>query len=187
MNIRKIAYGLLCLSFVLLFSGGFSSFLASLRNDHQQVLRRMDDVSGTFESFSTKTTHFEEFRDELYTEVLGNVYYDTMFVTDEKVKETLTEYEGIVDDITKDARILDGWCGNVYYPEATINNMCINYKSIYEQVINYYVTDIHTYNENVQKYNEYQSAIQSTFLVDPFQTKYQYIDYNHDNTYDGRE
>ena len=89
MNTRKIAYGLLVLSFVMIMSGSFSSFMRDLRDDHQQVLRIMDDVSGIFEGFSTKTTAFEDFRDELYNDVLGNVYYDTMFVTDEMVKDKL--------------------------------------------------------------------------------------------------
>jgi len=187
MNIRKIAYGLLCLSLVMIFSGSFSSFIINLQNDHQKVVRRMDDVSGVFEGFSTKITIFEDFRDELYTEVLGNVYYDTMYVTDEMVKSKLSEYEDIVDDIGNDVKRLDGWCGNVYYPQATVNNMCINYKVIYEQVVNYYVTDINTYNENVQKYNEYQKAISSNLLVEPFQTKYDFIDYNADNEFSGKE
>ena len=187
MNTRKIAYGLLVLSFVLIMSGGFSSFIRGLRDDHQQVLHRMDDVSLQFEGFSTKTTLFEDFRDELYNDVLGNVYYDTMFVTDELVKDKLKEYEALVDDISKDALELDQLCGNVYYPQVEINSMCSNYKSIYEQVVNYYVTDIQTYNDNVNKYNEYQSAIQSNLLVEEYQTKYRYIDYNGDKVFDGKE
>ena len=66
MNIRKLAYGFLCLSLVLIISGGFSSFLVGLKEDHQEVLRRMADVEGIFEGFSTNTSLFEDYRDELY-------------------------------------------------------------------------------------------------------------------------
>ena len=136
MNTKKLTYLFFTLSMVFLISGGFSSFLINLKEDHQAVLRRMDDVSAIFEGFSTNTSIFEDYRDTLYTDVLGNVYYDTMYVTDEMVKSKLSEYEDIVDDIGKDVKKLDGWCGNVYYPQATVNNMCTNYKDIYEQIRN---------------------------------------------------
>ncbi len=187
MNTRKIAYGFLCLGFLLLMTGGFSSFIISLKDDHQQVLHRMEDVSGLFEGFSTKTTAFEEFRDELYNDVLGNVYYDTMVVTDDAVKEKLREYEAMVDDLTGDAKKMNSLCGNVYYPQASVNSMCENYKSIYEQVVNYFVTDIATYNESVQKYNDYQKAIKSDLFVSEYQARYRYIDYNGDKVFDGKE
>lgn len=187
MNTRKMAYLFLGLGFVLLISGGFSSFLVGLKADHQQVLRRMDDVSGVFESFSTNTTIFEDFREQLYGDVLENVYYDTMFQMDKDVKSKFEEYEGIVDDIKKDAKKLDDLCQEVYYPQADANNKCSNYKSIYEQVVNYFVGDVESYNENVTKYNEYQLAIQSDKIIDEYSTKKKYIDYNGDKIFDGKE
>ena len=187
MNTRKIAYGLLALSFILIIAGGFSSFFKGLKADHQEVLRRMEDVSGIFEAFSTNITIFEEARDELYNDVLGNVYYDTMFATDEEVKGKIKEYEGIVDEIEKGTKKLDKLCGKVYYPDSDANNKCANYKSIYEQVINYFVTDIKTYNDNVSKYNEYQNAIQSEFVIGEYKTKRDYIDYDGDKIFAGRE
>lgn len=187
MNIRKMAYGMLSLSFVLMISGGFSSFLINLKADHQEVLRRMEDVSSIFESFSTNTTIFEDYRDELYNDVLGNVYYETMYQMDTEVKEKFREYEDIVDSLEKDAKKLDKLCGNVYYPDVDANNKCVNYKSIYEQVVNYFVTDVKTYNNNINQYNNYQNAIQSEKLIEEYQTKRNYIDYNGDNVFDGKE
>lgn len=187
MNTRKLAYLFLSISLVMIVAGSFSSFLIGLREDHQRVLRRMDDVSGIFEGFSTNTTMFEDYRDELYTEVLGNVYYDTMFKTDETVKGKLNEYEAIVDSIKKDTKKLDSLCKHVYYPDSEVNKMCTNYKSIYEQVVNYYVTDIHTYNENVEKYNAYQDTIKKDLKIRKYHTEYDYIDYNGDKIFDGKE
>ena len=186
-NIRKLAYVFLSFSLILIISGGFSSFLINLREDHQQVLRRIDDVSLTFEEFSTNTSIFEEYRDNLYTEVLGNVYYDTMYKTDSDVKERIEEYEGIVDGIKENVNELNKLCSDVYYPDNNANSMCVNYKSIYEQVVNYFVTDIKTYNDNVKKYNDYQDAINSELKVKKYKTNYKYIDYNGDKVFDGKE
>jgi len=187
MNTRKLAYLFLSISLVMIVAGSFSSFLIGLREDHQEVLRRMEDVGGIFEGFSTNTTLFEDYRDELYTEVLGNVYYDTMYKSDETVKGKLNEYEAIVDSIKKDTKKLDSLCKKVYYPDNEVNKMCINYKSIYEQVVNYYVTDIHTYNDNVEKYNAYQDTIKKDLKIRKYHTDYDYIDYNGDKIFDGKE
>ena len=187
MNTRKLAYLFLSISLVMIVAGSFSSFLIGLREDHQEVLRRMEDVGGIFEGFSTNTTLFEDYRDELYTEVLGNVYYDTMYKSDETVKGKLNEYEAIVDSIKKDTKKLDSLCKKVYYPDNEVNKMCINYKSIYEQVVNYYVTDIHTYNDNVEKYNAYQDTIKKDLKINKYHTDYDYIDYNGDKIFDGKE
>ena len=185
--VRKIEYALFGIGLVLLISGGFSSFLLGLKSDHSEVLRRMDDVSGVFESFSTNTTVFEEFRDELYNDVLGNVYYETMFLTDSTVKQKLKDYEKIVDLVEKDTKQMDKLCGNVYYPDVEANNKCMNYKSIYEQVVNYFITDIKIYNENVDKYNQYQESINSNMIVKKYNTNRKYIDYNGDKIFDGKE
>ena len=187
MNTRKLSYVFFSLGLVLLLSGGFSSFFIGLKNDHQEVLRRMDSVSLTFEGFSTNVTAFEEARDELYNDVLGNVYYETMFSTDQEVKQKIADYEKLVTEIDQQVKDLDSLCGKVYYPDAGANQQCENYKSIYEQVINYFISDLHTYNDNVQKYNEYQKAIHGNQLVDEYKIKWKYIDYNQDGIFDGKE
>lgn len=187
MKINKLAYGLLCIGLVLLISGCFSSFLISLKNDRSEVLSRMNDVGAEFETFSTNTTIFEDFRDELYTEVLGNVYYDTMFDTDDAVKNKISNYENLVDELYKSTKSLDNLCGNVYYPKSDVNNICSNYKSIYEQVVNYFVTDIKVYNDNVSKYNDYQKSISGVKFVKEYKTDKDYVDYNGDKVFDGKE
>ena len=187
MKAKKIAYGLLMCSFVFIIAGGLSVFLTGLKNDHQEVLKRMDETSLEYEAFSTNVSLFEDYRDELYSEVLENVYYDTMYSNDLSVKERLQEYEKLVDLIEINTKELNKYCDNVYYPNAKVNSNCKNYKSIYEQVVNYFVGDIKTYNTNVVKYNDYQKAINSTIIIEEYSTKRTYIDYNEDSVFDGKE
>ena len=89
--------------------------------------------------------------------------------------------------IEKNTKELDKYCKDVYYPNAKVNSSCKNYKSIYEQVINYFVGDIDSYNVNVDKYNTYQVAIKSTKLINEYKTERNYIDYNGDSLFDGKE
>jgi len=184
---RKIAYIMMTLSFVMIISGSVASFVINLQEDRETMYKRMDDVNNTFEVFSTNTSVFESARDELYNIVLGNVYYETMFMEDVNIKTRLSNYENLVDQLKKNVSTLNNLCNDVYYPSSEANSRCQNYKSIYEQVVNYFVTDIKVYNDNVKKYNEYQTSIGSTYQLKEYVTKKIYIDYNGDKKFDGKE
>lgn len=187
MNSKKIALGIMTLSFILIISGGVSSFVLGIKKDKEEIYNRINDVNDEFEVFSTNTSVFEKFRDDLYNIVLSNVYYDTMYDEDKSVKNKLSNYESLVDELTKNTKKLDKLCNDVYYPDSKVNTKCNNYKSIYEQVVNYFISDINVYNGNVDKYNEYQKNNNSDLRVSKYKTDKKYIDYNNDKEYDGKE
>ena len=185
MNYKRISLLIMTLSFILIIAGGVSSFVFGLQKDREESYNRIYEVNDQFEIFSSNTTAFEEARDELYNVVLSNVYYDTMYQEDNSVKNKLSNYEHLVDELTKNTNNLNKLCDNMYYTDSSASSKCNNYKSIYEQVVNYFVSDIHVYNDNVDKYNEYQND--SSLNIDKYVTKKNYIDYNNDKRYDGKE
>lgn len=187
MNIKKIAYLIMTLSFVMIISGGVSSFVTSLKNDRMETQKRMSEVNNVFEVFSTNTSAFELFRDELYTSFLSNISYDSMFIEDANIKNKLSNYENLVDQLKKNTLSLNKLCDDVYYSKSDVNNKCHNYKSIYEQVVNYFVSDVGVYNSNVEKYNDYQASLGSGYSIKEYKTKKSYIDYNGDKKFDGKE
>ena len=187
MKYRRIAKYMMTLSFVLIISGGVSSFVLGLQRDREQTYNRVNDVNDTFEIFSANTTAFEEARDELYNVVLSNVFYDTMYEDDKSVKNKLSNYEHLADELSKNANEMDKLCNNMYYIDSSATIKCNNYKSIYEQVINYFVSDIKVYNDNVNKYNKYQEDNNSNLRIDKYKTDKGYIDYNKDKKFDGKE
>ena len=187
MNIRKIAYFIMTFSFILIVSGSVSTFVINLRNDQNATRQRMAVVGDKFEDFSANTSVFESFREELYGGILDNVYFDTLYSNDVNIKNKLSNYENLVDELEKNTNSLDELCNNMYYPDGVINSKFNNYKAIYEQVVNYYVTDIKNYNNNIKKYNEYQKSIGSDKTLDLYSTDKDYIDYNEDKIFDGKE
>ena len=187
MNTKRIAFVLMTLSFIFIMSGSVSSFVIGLKQDHEETFRREQEVNDEFEVFSTNTSVFEEFREELYTEILSNIYYDTMYQEDSYDKNKLSNYEHLVDEMTKNTYNLNHLCEGIYYPTGSTNSKCGNYKLIYEQVVNYFVSDIATYNSNVKKYNDYQKEQNTLFRISEYETKKDYIDYNEDNVFDGKE
>ena len=129
---KRVAFVCLMLSLVLLISGGVTSFLVSLKEDRELTLKRMVIVNDEFEDFSNSTTSFESYRDELYNNVLGSLYYDSLGNDDANIKNVLSNYEAMVDSLEKKAKSLDDLCKNVYYPDSSVNSKCNNYKSIYK-------------------------------------------------------
>ena len=184
---KKASYILITLSLILLVSGSVSSFLNGLRDDKKEMYKRMGEVTDEFEDFSANTSVFESLRDELYSNVLSNIYYDTMYFTDNNVKGKLSNYESLVDSLEKNVEKLNKLCKSVYYPDSTVNNKCKNYKLIYEQVVNYFVNDIKVYNQNVVKYNNYQEGLGTNYFIKEYNTDKNYIDYNNDKIFDGRD
>lgn len=187
MESRKVALGIMTLSFILIVSGSVASFVLGLQKDREETYHRINDVDNTFEKFSANTSAFEKSRDELYQNYLSNVYYDTMYKEDKNVKEALSNYEHLVDELSKSVVDLNGLCKDMYYPNSDTNSKCTNYKSIYEQVMNYFVYDIQVYNKNVDLYNEYQSNNGTLFRIRSYRTDKYYIDYNGDGAFDGCE
>lgn len=187
MNYKKLSIIILTISLVMIVSGCVSSFIISLKADRREIYSRMDVVKDEFEVFSANTSVFESFRDELYTVVLDNVYFDSFYSDDEIVKDKLSNYEQLVDELTKNTKNLENLCENVYYPDGGINSRCNNYKLIYEQVVNYFVGDIELYNSHVVKYNKDQESKNTLFRVKKYNTDKDYVDYNHDKVFDGKE
>jgi len=184
---KKIGYYLLAIAFVLIISGAFSAYLIGLKKDRDEVLTRMGDVSSEFEKFSTSVSLYGDYREDLHESVFENLFLETMFSSDHLVKAELKKYEGMVDDIELSANVLDDLCVNVYYPKSDVNNMCKNYKTMYEQVVNYFVADIKDYNENVEKFDQYQKANNLNQVVKKYETTKKYIDYDGDKKYAGKE
>ena len=161
--------------------------MLGLQEDKQQTYKRIEVVKDNFNVFNNNTTAFETARDELYKDVLANVYYDSMPETDAAVKSKLSNYENLVDELGKNAKALEKLCDEVYYPDSEANSNCNNYKNIYEQVVNYFVSDVKVYNKNVKSFNEYQKSQNSAVTIKEYETNKKYIDYNQDKKYDGKE
>ena len=183
----KIAVGLLTVSIIMIIAGTVSAFIVSLSDDREKTQARMVVVSDSFKKFSDEVSAFELERDKLYTETLGNIYFETLRTDDTLVKTKLNNYESIVNTLTKDVNVMDDLCKDVYYPDSNINNKCSNYKLIYEQVINNFLNDVKLYNDTIDVFNNNEIKKGSTFALIKYMTNKKYIDYNSDGIFEGKE
>ncbi|MBQ6539071.1 MAG: hypothetical protein IJL76_02205 [Bacilli bacterium] len=177
---RKTIYVLVALSFLMIFGGAFSCYIDGLKKDHEMVSKRAVDVNNTYEELSTNVSLFEDEREKLYGTSLNETYFDNFYKTNGEILEKLSNFESMVNEIEKKVNIMNSLCDS-YYMDASVNNKCSNYKLIYEQVNNYFVSDIDNYNKNVKTYN-----LVNVNRVNVYQTNRKYIDYNKDKTIDGK-
>ena len=181
---RKIAFIMILVSIVMISSGLVSSLIVGLKEDKQLTRKRMDEVKLEYEDYSTMISLFEEKRDSLYGIVFNNLTYENMFINHKAMFNEVSNYEAMVDSLEKKAKSLDDLCKNVYYPDSSVNSKCSDYKLVYEQVMNYFVSDVGVYNNTIKTFNEQYAK--NNKLVN-YETKKDYVDFNKDGAFDGKE
>lgn len=187
MKIRSTAYWMMGIGCLMIFSGCVSSIIIGLREDRLSVLNRETSLHNEFEDFSTNVTVFELKRDTFYNETLNVINMDNIYTDDIAIKNKLSNYESIINEIDKKVGMLDNLCNDMYYPDTMSNSICTNYRSIYEQVVNYFVTDINLYNKKVDEYNNSVKLSGNGVYINKYNTNKDFIDYNNDLRFDGRD
>ena len=184
---RKIAFILFLISIFMISAGGISSLIIGLKEDKKMTNMRMEEVNLEYEDYSTMVSLFEEERDNMYGKIFNNLTFDSIFANNKDIHNKISNYEAMVDEIYKYTGKLDELCNDMYYPDSSVNNICNNYKIIYEQVNNYFVLDIKEYNKNVDKYNEYIKGIDSNLIIKKYETKKKLEDFDKDGEIVGKD
>ena len=78
-------------------------------------------------------------------------------------------------------------CGDIYFTDTSTNNKCSSYDSVYEQIVNAFVSDVNLYNKSIDSYNKYQKELNSGLSLNKYKTSKKFIDYNKDKKYEGKE
>ncbi len=184
---RKIAFIMILVSIVMISSGLVSSLIVGLKEDKQLTRKRMDEVKLEYEDYSTMISLFEEKRDGLYGSVFNNLTYETMFANNKVMFNEVSNYEAMVDEIKKNTNKMDKLCMDVYYPDSNVNSICNNYRTIFEQVNNYFVIDITEFNKNIDKYNTYVIGLDPNLVIKKYETKKKMIDFDDDGVIVGKD
>lgn len=161
-------------------------FINNLKADREAMSKQIVEVKDVYKVFSGHIDTFNEIRNNLYSSVLDNVYYDTLATTDASVREAFTDYEKEVDGVESVVDKLAKYCDGIYYTDSSIMTKCKSYASVYEQVVNAYVSDVNLYNSIIDTYNESKEEGSAERLTH-IETKKKFIDYNKDKKYEGKE
>jgi len=182
----KVAFTLMCISAILIVSGCMSACVISLKSDKEGISLRMEKVENYYDEISKSYSNFETTRKQIYSTVFDNTY-DSLYEQDQTIKNTLSNYEAMIDEIEKTIKVMDKLCVDTYYPDSKINVKCSDYKKVYEKVNNVFVNDIELYNQNIKKYNEFQKVNSTDLSIKTYDTSREYIDYNRDGVIEEKD
>ena len=98
-NVVKSAKILLIVGITLTIIGLITNFTFGLKQDKQEVNKRMKVVNSTYETFKDSAKEFSTTRDNLYDNVFSELYFETLNLTISNCLTELTKYEQKLDEI----------------------------------------------------------------------------------------
>ena len=168
-------------------SGSIGLFILSIKKDQKATVERVQEVVTVYSSFSDSVDKFNDIRNDLYSNTLDNVYITNIGEMDSTIQVSFKKYEDTVDEVNKVTDKLSKLCGNIYFTDSRARTKCESYASVYEQIVNAFVSDVKSYNKNIDEYNEYQKGLNINVSLKHYETTKKYIDYNNDKKYEGKE
>lgn len=155
--------------------------ITNISKERKTLNNNMEVIKYNYEELSKSVTEYNQIRTDLI-EKLNDFTFDTYSNIHNEYTVLLTKYNENIDKIDSYTNNINDKC-NVIYKDKNVNNICNNYKAIYEKLINLYVTDLTNYNNKVANYNEYKESNIELFKL----IHKDYIDYNNDNLYEGKD
>ncbi|MBQ7140435.1 MAG: hypothetical protein IJO32_02905 [Bacilli bacterium] len=186
---------IIIISIILIIIGiisyGIINFILDYKNSKKEMEQNTNIINDEFETFKAEVDEFSLIRDEIYENILNQIYYETFENNIDAWNNKFVEYGEIITNITKFDKLLGEKCLNKTYLNTSINQKCEIFIETYEIALNSYITDIELYNEHIEKYNEWKlknNNTDGTKTIEKFNSDInEYIDYNKDNEYLGKE
>ena len=135
--------------------------------------------------FKDKTDKFNEIREKYYNDVAKDLYPELVEENYDKWITVLDEYTSVVDEVEKSSNNLKELCVNKYYSNKDISNKCEAFVIAYETVINYYVKDINSFNDELEKYRN--TVDEEKEGINNYKLEYNYSDIDDDGEYKGKK
>ena len=124
---------------------------------------------------------FNEIRSKYYKEVNDDLYPESVELDYENWIPILDEYTSRVDDVEEASSFLKQNCIDKSYSNKEIKSKCDAFVIAYETVINYYIKDIVSFNENIDAYFNENNV--SGDKIKKYSLKYEYVDSDNDGNF----
>ena len=151
----------------------------TMHKDKQTAKTNMEAINKNYQLLTENVTAYNEIRNE-YTELSSVLIMKEYDKKHETITALLNNYDEVIKKIDDNISNINLRC-NIIYSDAEVNNICNNYKVLYEKIVNLYVNDLAQYNNFIEEYNEYKK----TNLLTHEMVHKEYIDYDQNNVYEG--
>lgn len=169
-------------SIVLLVLIVLVSVLVVNKIDSDKELKRQGEtIVNDYETFKGNVEKLNEFRTHYQNDIVVNQFVETVKDEYETWVLELDEYTELIDKVSDSTENLEKLCKN-NYSDKNVSNKCDAYIDAYEKVINYYINDVNSFNSIVKEYKEENKKSE----IKEYELKYDYIDVNKDDKFEGK-
>lgn len=183
---RKIVIIILLLILIAIGTLGYF-FIDSIKEDQAITKEKAKEITEEYTKFDEAINQFANLREQLYV-TKENTYLEEFAKEYENWNKFIADYEKTIKDVEDNTKVLKENC-TVKFADIRVQSKCTNFKANYEAAMNYYITDIKSYNKTVKQYNDwvdenkynYGKLNEGTFPVYK-----KYIDYDKDGEYFGK-
>ena len=170
---------------VILVLLGVAIFIISDQNE--KIMRDKENsekIVAGFTNFSDAANTFSNKRLEVYDTMFQDVILEDYAALKESYDTLFNEYLKTLQDMDEAGKDLKELCPNHTYKDDDVVSKCSSYMTAYETSVNYFIKDMNLYNDQIELYNE--TAAEPIELYQNNQYS-DYIDFNGDGTYLGRD
>ena len=170
---------------VILVLLGVAIFIISDQNEkNMRDKENSEKIVAGFTNFSDAATVFSDKRVEVYDMMFQDVILEDYATLKESYDMLFNEYLKTLQDMDEAGKDLKELCPNHTYKDDDVVSKCSSYMTAYETSVNYFIKDMNLYNDQIELYNE--TAAEPIELYQNNQYS-DYIDFNGDGTYLGRD
>lgn len=127
-------------------------FILTIVKDRKEKNSNMESIRNNYNLLTTSINNYNEIRSK-YNEMSSVLLIDSY-------KEKHEEFVSLLEEYNKEMENIDTYITNIklrctgIYNDSEINKVCNSYKTVYEKLVNLYISDIDNYNDFITKYNE---------------------------------
>ena len=169
----------ICFTLISVWVSGFQKDTEETKAMMNEILDSYDDFNSSVDEFSNKRNSFYGFKENLYLEELAT--------NTDGWNTFMNEYKEVFQKVYDTSEVLRENC-TIEYGDVNVNSKCTTFKANFEAAVNYYISDVNSYNLIVDEYNAWNTSGTYPVLNKASYVVYEdYIDYDEDGEYFGKE
>ena len=170
---------------------GISLIWINKSEENKKLAVLKASIVSDYDNFKKQIEDFSNERIEIYDSLHKISYLTDLSSNYETIIAQYKEYEEILKKIEENNKGLKSNCLENSFKENEITSKVNAFIINYEQAVNYFIKDVATFNEEVDRYNEWVENTQvmgDYKKIEGYESSYKdYIDINGDGIYNGAD
>lgn len=181
---KKVPVIMIVIGFLFIVLGVVFIFYSEFSSAKLEKLKIEENIVKEYNDFKKNVEEFNEVRTSYYTDVVDNLFLETVSDEYKNWILSLDTYTNSIDKVEKSSSYLKENCVDMKFSKQDISNKCDSFIIAYETVMNYYTKDINEFNTVIESYLN-QDNVKEDIIK--YNLKYNYTDINSDGKFIGKD